>query len=354
MLHRARPLIYALVPLLLAALYLLAWPVRVDPEAWEAPSAPVPTADRSLAAAHRVDLAGAEGPEDVDVDASGRVYGGVADGRILRFSADGRQETFADTGGRPLGLHWDEGGNLLVCDAWQGLLTIDPSGNVRPLVTEVGGTPLMFTDDLETAPDGTIWFTDATSRFRQPDWKLDLLENRPNGRLLAYDPTTGRARVYAGGLYFANGVAVDPEGRFVLVNETSRYRVRRFWIAGERAGQDEVLIDNLPGFPDGISTGTGGVFWIAVASPRNALVDRASALPWLRRVFVRLPTFLQPKPEHVAHVIGVDADGRVVHDLRDPAGSAIATVTSVQERNGRLYLGSLVDTAWAWIDVPRR
>ena len=56
---------------------------------------------------------------------------------------------------------------------------------------------------------------------------LDLMEHTRNGRLLVYDPETGRATTLLDGLSFANGVAVSPDQSFVLVNETGEYRVIR-------------------------------------------------------------------------------------------------------------------------------
>lgn len=338
---------------LVVVAYLLGWPVPIDPEAWEPPAAPPPIANSALATATRVEIAGGNGPEDIDVDAQGRVYMGLHDGRIVRFQADGSgQETFADTHGRPLGLHWDNVGNLLVADAHKGLLSIDPAGKITVLATEAGRRPFVFTDDLETTADGTIYFSDASDKFTQMDWKLDLLENRPNGRLLRFDPRIGKAEIVVDDLYFANGIAVAPDESFVLVAETSRYRVKRLWLTGEKKGQVDVLVDNLPGFPDGISTGTGGVFWIALGSPRNALVDLAGPRPWLRSLIVRLPAFVQPGPVRHTQVVGVDASGKIVHELADPVGTATAMLSSVQERGGKLYLGSLKEPAWAWISRP--
>lgn len=339
----------ALPPIALAA-YLLWWPVPIEPEAWEPPPA---EPFRPTAALHgeRVSLPEGHGPEDVDVDELGRVFVGTDDGRIWRFTG-GEAEVLADTGGRPLGLDWAADGRLLVADARAGLLAVDPgTGALETLATTCGGTPLRFTDDVEAGPDGTIWFSDASSRFGIDQYELDLLENGPSGRLCALAPGDAEPREALAGLHFANGVAVDPGGRFVLVGETARYRVRRLWLTGPRAGEDEVFVDDLPGFNDGISTGQGR-FWIAIASPRNPLVDRAGPLPWLREVMVRLPRALQPAPERTARAIAVDEDGRVLHDLFDPAGTDITTVSSVQERAGRLYLGSLTDTAWAWLPAP--
>lgn len=343
------------VALLGFVVYLLTWPVPIEPEAWEAPVYdPTAWTPTGFTGGKRVTLPDGHGPEDIQVDEKGRVFGGLQDGRILRWDdPDAAPTELVNTGGRPLGLHMDAQGRLLVADAFEGLLRVDPdSGAIEVLATECGGRPLVFTDDLEVATDGTIWFSDASTQFTQPEWKMDILQNRPLGRLCSWDPTTGLVTEVVKDLYFANGIAVDPFGRFVLVNETDRYRVRKLWLEGERAGQVDVLIDNLPGFPDGISTGTDGTFWIALASPRNPIVDAASDKPWLRKLMVRLPDALQPAPEHTARAIGVDADGNVLHDLFDPEGTAIWMSTSVQEHDGRLYIGSLEDDGWASAKRP--
>ena len=343
--------------IVLTTAYLLAWPVSIDPVAWTPPAAPALDGDYApntyLADAERLDLPSGFGPEDVAVDSLGRIYGGLQDGRILRLTPDGSTaETFADTEGRPLGLAFDPAGNLLVADAFKGLLSIAPDGTIRVLATEAGGVPFLFTDDLDVGPDGTIYFSDASYKYDQHHYKLDLFESRANGRLLAYDPVTGATRVLLADLYFANGVAVSPDGAFVLVNETARYRVRRYWLTGSRAGTSEVFIDNLAGFPDGISSNGAGVYWVALASPRNPLIDRLGPRPFARKVVTRLPSFVQPAPERYAFVLGLDADGQVVHNLQDPAGQSIAVITSVEQVGGVLYLGSLTEPALARIRAP--
>ena len=341
----------------LAVLYLLLWPVPIDPVAWTPPPPPALDGDYApnsyLANVERLDLPSGFGPEDVAVDSLGRIYGGLQDGRILRLTADGSNaETFADTGGRPLGLAFDRAGNLLVADAFKGLLSIAPDGTIDVLATEAGGIPFLFTDDLDVAPDGTIYFSDASYKYDQHHYKLDLLESRPNGRLVAYDPVTGATRVLLSDLYFANGIAVSPDGAFVLVNETGRYRVRRYWLAGSRAGTSDVFIDNLPGFPDGVSSNGAGVYWVALASPRNALIDKLGPRPFARKVVTRLPSFVQPAPERYAFVLGLNAEGQVIHNLQNPTGRPFAIVTSVEQVGSMLYLGSLTEPALARIAAP--
>ena len=345
------------VLLILLAGYLLLWPVPIDPVPWVAPEPPPMTGvyapNEALRAVTRVDLVEGRGPEDIAVDRLGMIYGGLEDGVIFRY--DPRAETwerFADTGGRPLGLHFDAEDNLIVADAHRGLLSVGVNGIVTILTDQADGVPFAFTDDVDIAPDGKIYFTDASSKFGQHEWKLDALEHRPLGRLLVYDPVTRATEVVMPALCFANGVAVDPSGDFVLVNETWNYRVWRVWLTGDRAGSHEVLIENLPGFPDGISAGTD-VFWIALASTRNANIDAMAGKPFLRKLVARLPAFMQPEEAGVAFVLGIDREGRVVHNLQDMAGTQFSMITSVQEHAGSLYLGSLKQPAFATLPVPR-
>jgi hypothetical protein len=115
----------------------------------------------------------------------------------------------------------------------------------------------------------------------------------------------------------------------------------RHWLQGPRAGEWEPLIDELPGFPDNVNDGLDGRFWVALVSPRNALLDRVSGWPFLRKVVQRLPAFLRPAAVSWGHVFAVDASGEVVQNLQDPSG-AHPLITGAAETEAYLYLGSLV------------
>jgi sugar lactone lactonase YvrE len=341
--------------------YLARWPVPVDPIAWEAPPAPPAEGDwapnEALAQVTRLPVpAGDHGPEDLHAWGGG-VVGGTHGGRIVRWPSEGGAPTMlAETGGRPLGLHPLPDGRLAIADATRGLLALSPDGALetlcatdaegRPLATD--GSRIVFTDDVDVAPDGTAWFSDASAVHPQPVWKRDILESRPHGRLLRWRPGEGCA-VVLDGLFFANGVAVSLDGTFLLLNETSRYRVRRIDLSGPTLDRGTVLVDNLPGFPDGIAAAGDGTFWIALASPRNAVVDTLAPYPGWRKVLLRLPDALQPAPERHPHVVQIDADGRVLRTLQDPSGRSYGMVTSVQPDGDRLLLGSLAEPAGALV-----
>jgi len=332
-----------------ALAYLLAWPVPINPQAWTPPPAPELTGvyaqNSNLAGIERLSLDG-YAPEDVAIDSEDRIYTGVNDGRIFRFQSDGTQpEVFANTHGRPLGLIFDREGNLIVADAVKGLLSVARDGSIAVLSTQAGGVPFGCTNDLDVAADGTIYFTDSSSKFPLTQLKADLLEHQGNGRLLAYDRQTKQTRVLLRDLYFANGVAVSPDQSFVLVVETGAYRVRRLWLSGPKQGQSDIFIDNLPGFPDGISSNGRETFWLAIVNRRDATLDKLLPHPFLRKIVMRLPQFLQPDIKRYGFVLGLDRDGRVIRNLQDPSPGCFAEIANVVEHNGELYFGSIGESA---------
>ena len=342
-----KSLLWLIVLLVVAVLlYLLLSPVTINPAAWTPPVAPALTGpyqqNSRLATVQRLSLGEGFAPEDVALDSEGRIYGGLEDGRIVQLQPDGTHpRVFAETHGRPLGLSFDQTGNLIVADAVKGLLSINPGGEVKTLSTEADGVRFACTNDLDVAEDGNIYFTDASSKYPLTQFTSDILEHQPNGRLLAFDPKTKTSRTVLNDLYFANGVAVSSDQSFLLVVETGVYRVRRVWLKGPKQGQSEIFIENLPGFPDGISSNGNGKFWLALVTPRDSTLDKLLPHPFLRKVVARLPKLLQPAPKRYAFVLLLDADGRVVDNLQDGSENCYAEIANAVERDGMLYFGSI-------------
>jgi sugar lactone lactonase YvrE len=317
----------------------------IDSAAWQAPE-PEPM-DGLLAPNERLKsadlLARGEvyGPEDTTVSEDGVLYTGTQDGWIVRVFPDGRVENWLQTDGRPLGMVFDRDGNLIVADAWKGLLSIAPDKTVTVLTREAEGLPFRFTDDVDIAPDGRIYFTDASSRFNQLEYMLDLMEMRPHGRLLRYDPETRDTEVLLRNLYFANGVAVSPDGEYLLMNETWKYRILRYWIGGRDPGSTEVFADNLPGFPDNLAVDDAGRFWVAFPTTRNPQIDAMHTRPWLKDLLAKMPDSIKPKPEEYGLAVAFNEQGEVLASLHDTDGSHLQEITSVNPHDGFLYFGSL-------------
>ena len=358
-----RKLISVIVVLLvLVSLYLLLWPVPIEPVAWTPPEAPGLTGpyteNNLLSEAQLYPLAGGHGPEDTAFGPDGLVYTGLDDGSIIRFSpANGSTiETVVNTGGRPLGLEFDNN-RLYIADAFKGLLYIEDATaktghQIKVAVDEFEGKKMIFVDDLAIASDGTVWFTDASTRFDLHSIITDYFESLPTGRLFAWDPDSGETSLHVDELGFANGVTLGPDEAYLLVNETMRYRITRYWLTGENAGKTDIFIDNLPGFPDNLSYNGEGLFWVAMIYPRDQMVDSILPRPFLRKVILRLPEALRvSEPDPMGLVIALDYDAKVIHNLQDHTGHC-HTITSVKEVSGYLWLGSLTEPHVARLPVP--
>ncbi|MFC2108723.1 SMP-30/gluconolactonase/LRE family protein [Candidatus Bipolaricaulota bacterium] len=329
------------------AAYLLFWPVSITPVRWTPPEAPgfagIYEPNEALVAMERLEVG--LGPESVAIDQAGIVYCGLEDGSIVRWAEGvGEAETLLNIGGRPLGMAFDADGNLIVCDLYGRLLAISETGDIEELATHVGDKPLGLVNDLDIGTDGTVYFSESSTKTT--DTTLDLLEHRAHGRLLAYHPDTKETEILLDELYYANGVALSPDESFVLVVETTRYRIRRLWLAGPQKGEDEVLFDNLPGFPDGISCDEMGTFWLALVNPRNAFVDWMLEHPSLRKIVARLPLawFAGAAPRY-GFVLGLDAGGNVLHNFQDPSGRTYSGISCVVRQDDTLYFGSLLEDA---------
>lgn len=341
------------VSVLALALYLCFWPVSVQPIAWQAPQNPgyqgVFEQNQKLAELEYLSIDQEHGPEDLDMDANGAIYASVHSGWILRMAPQDKGFTrWVNTKGRPLGMDFDSAGNLVVADAYKGLLSIAPDKSISVLTDQIGNSPILYADDVDIAADGKIYFSDASVRFgaeanggTYEASLLDVMEHSRSGRVLVYDPNSKSTELLMDGLSFANGIAMDPASQFILISETSEYRIHKYWIAGDKQGEREILIDNLPGFPDNIVTGQDGRFWLGLVSPRVHIVDALADKPWLRKIIQRFPAFLRPAAQPYGHVVAISADGEVQISMQDASGQYPVT-TGVLETDDYLYISSLM------------
>ena len=176
------------------------------------------------------------------------------------------------------------------------------------------------------------------------------MEDTCSGRLLRRNPD-GSIDTLLEGLRFANGVALAADESAVFVAETTGRTVVRLRLGGDREGERDHLAEDLPGHPDNIARGSDGLIWVPMASPPVAILPRMHKLPLgARRLATKIPQRLQPQPGRTARVLAFDVDGRVVHDI-DHDASTFHVITGVREHQGRVWLGSLEETAVAWFDV---
>ncbi|XAR69598.1 Strictosidine synthase [Bertholletia excelsa] len=340
---------------------------------------PVPGSIDRLHEAEIIHLAGAVGPESLAFDPAGQgPYTGVADGRILKWVGDGRGWIdFALTTshrkecgrpfapemehvcGRPLGLKFSQKtGVLYIADAYFGLQVVGPAGGLATqLVPEVEGQPLQFTNDMDIDDhEDVIYFTDTSTRFQRRQFMASVLSGDKTGRLMKYNKSTKEVVVLMQGLAFANGVALSKDQSFILVAETSTGKILRFWLQGSNVGKFDIFAQ-LPGFPDNIRRNSKGEFWVALHSKKGLLTQWIVSNPWVGKALLKLPLSFKHlhyllvggKPDATA--VKLSESGEILEILEDCEGKRVRFISEVEERDGKLWIGSVMMPFMAIYDL---
>ena len=148
-----------------------------------------------------------------------------------------------------------------MADAARGLLRIGEDRAVSVVSKEANGTPILYCDDVDVGVSGRVYFTDASDVAPRPMSNhpelldtlgasiTDCIRAERTGRLLRYDPVTERTEELFSGVWFANGVAVEPlQESYVLVCETFAVRVLKHHLTGPKKGTTEVFAQDFPGY----------------------------------------------------------------------------------------------------------
>jgi DNA-binding beta-propeller fold protein YncE len=250
----------------------------------------------------------------------------------------------------------------------QGIVRVDRSGQVEPVVASAAAGALRCPTALAVDPAGDTLYVCDGSRDHVPDeWIHDLMEGNATGRLVAIDRRTGSASVLLDGLAWPAGVAVAPDGT-VVFSTAWDHSVRRFDPNGTTPVT--VLQRGLPGYPGKLAPAGGGGYWLAVFALRTQLVEfvlmeheyRQEMMRtiepeyWIRPALRTLDSALEPiqggaikklgvkkpwaPPRSYGMVLRLDADGEILASLQSPADGTRHGVVSAREHDGRLYVAS--------------
>jgi ribose transport system permease protein len=300
-----------------------------------------------------IGLGQVESPEDVILDNDDNLYCGSRHGEIIRFFAPDytRREVYARIGGQPLGMAFDAGGTLFICVGGMGLYRVTPDRQVakvtdetnRSLLSIIDDSRLRLADDLDIAPDGRIFFSEATIRYEMHEWPTDSLEGRGNGRIICYDPRTNKTHTVLRNLIFPNGVVLASDLESILFAESWNCSIKRYWFAGAKRGTTEIVIRDLPGYPDNINRASDGNYWLALMGMRSPAFDLAMRKPaFRRRMSKQLPgdEWLAPNI-NTGCIVKFNEQGEILDALWDLGGENHPMITSMREHRGYLYIGGI-------------
>jgi gluconolactonase len=221
--------------------------------------------------------------EGIVFDHAGNAYISHGD-TITRVTPAGKPSTWAKTPA-PNGHKILADGTHLVCDGnARAVLHLDANGKqLEPAAKECNGKPLRAPNDLtlDTANRG-FYFTDPG----------DSNEKKPDGTV-HYVDARGTVHLVAEGLAYPNGIVLRPDGKTLLVDESSRNRVIVYQVQSPgRVGPLAVFAelpaksgDQIENMPDGMCLDAAGNLYVAhygmhqvqVLSPEGKLVRRYPA-----------------------------------------------------------------------------
>lgn len=218
----------------------------------------------------------------------------------------------------------------------------------------------MFANANVNAPLSTATDIPPDRLIKKQDWDViysfttDLLRGKGTGRLLQYDPDTEQVKVLAKNILFANGVAVDKDENYVMINESCGMRSYKYHLKGPTQGTLETVIEShvLPGVVDGAdcSWETSGPSahrcYATIPTEITPIVTMLQKIPspidqYLRGLFMMLPKSLSPKPSSYGGIIEVDMKSGDTEIYQDPDGRDVKMLTGVTIHGNQLFLGCL-------------
>jgi sugar lactone lactonase YvrE len=183
-------------------------------------------------------------------------------GRVAIIGPDGATTFHGHVGGAPNGICIDDAGNVVIANIGNGQVQVlAPDGRHRILLTEADGERITSPNFPFIDSKRRLWVSNSTAR---PDMQKAIEQPAPDGAIVLYEQ--GQARIAARELWFANGVALDQDEKFIYVAETMTRRVVRFGIAADGQLSNREIYGPDPlgdlGFPDGIAFDEAGNLWI--------------------------------------------------------------------------------------------
>ena len=206
---------------------------------------------------------GLDHPECVAWAPSGWLACGGEAGQIYRIDlAAGTHEQIADTAGFILGVTFDGAENIYACDmARHALLRIDPrSGNVEDLTTGRSEFEIRTPNSAVFHPDGRLFFSDSGA------WGSN------DGRIYCRHPDGTIRLVSQEASAFANGLAIDPDARWLYVAESQVPGISRLAITAEGLSGREVVLEMPRTVPDGLAFAADGRLLIGCYRPDAVMI----------------------------------------------------------------------------------
>lgn len=212
------------------------------------------------------------GPESLTHNPeTGEIYTGTFDGMVWKINKDMTEATpllrigkdHQDCGadhvshicGRILGLKFLAPDTVIVVDSYNGIIAV----HLSTLTKEVLVAPdqdaltnsLKLFNSVEISSTGILYFTVSSMRWDLHDFIYSALESEDTGRVYSYTLKTKELKLLVTNIPFANGVALTPDEKSLLVCHIFDRRIFKYNLQNLKE-KPKIWVDNLPGYPDNI------------------------------------------------------------------------------------------------------
>lgn len=215
--------------------------------------------------------------ESPRADDRGLWFSDMAVGGIRCLRPDGRIDAYLTARKMIGGIAFNDDGRI-ICSGTGGLVWLDTAtGATGTLLDAIDGEPIGGINDMVADGQGGLFFgtVDHPAMFRGEPFGASILYR------LAPD---GQVSVIRGGLRFANGCGLSPDGRRLYHNDSS-VGTRRYDLAADGSVTDGGLFFDAPDC-DGLAVDRDGGVWIAliqsgtiVRAMADGTVDRRLPVP---------------------------------------------------------------------------
>lgn len=217
---------------------------------------------------------GLDHPECVCLGNDGTVYAGGEAGQIYRIVPDGSQSIMASTEGFILGIALDGSGNIHACDLGnKAVYKVTPDGEVIERSKGTSERAIEVPNYPVFDASGNLYVSDSGEYFHDTG----------TGCIFVIRPDDSTEIFHHGPFRFANGMAIDPSGKFLYVVQSTGSNVIRVPL-NEKHGPIEVVYELPIGtVPDGLAFAADGRLIIACYKPDGVFLGHPGGPvePWI-------------------------------------------------------------------------
>ena len=197
------------------------------------------------------------------------IWSDVKARRVMAWYPDGHVEVVIDATPFINGNAFDGDGKLIHCEHGRRCISRSDRDGVlpTPFITHYEDKRLNTPNDVATAPDGAIWFTDPIFGLRMPQQGCLAEPELDHRSLYRFDPTTEALRRMAD-FVEPNGLFFAPNGKTLYVSDTARgfsgatHEIQAFDVGAEEALSNRRLFCQTEiGVPDGFLVDRRGWVW---------------------------------------------------------------------------------------------